>query len=63
VLCTSGYLVLVVVLHKGISPISQFVDLVRDMLPRSSPTSTTRSDAPRAILNGDEKLARLNARA
>ena len=34
-LCLSLYLVLVVLLHRGITPILQFVTLARDMIPQS----------------------------
>jgi PST family polysaccharide transporter len=34
-LCTSTYLLFVVILHRGVAPISQFIRLVREMLPRS----------------------------
>lgn len=41
-LCTSVYLVLIVALYRGVKPISQFVYLVRDMIPRvSSPKHYT----------------------
>jgi len=31
--CTSIYLVLIVVLYQGVTPIAQFMDVLRDMLP------------------------------
>jgi PST family polysaccharide transporter len=47
VLCTSVYLVLVVVLYRGVTPISQFVYLVRDMIPRVS--SPKHSPSPNLV--------------
>ncbi|PYR62550.1 MAG: hypothetical protein DMF91_06305 [Acidobacteria bacterium] len=57
-LCTSVYLVAIVVLHRGITPISQFVRLVYDMIPRVSSPNTTASDSyPPIPLSADENLA------
>ena len=61
-LCTSAYLVLVIALYRGITPISQFVSLVREMIPRMS-SRTTRESQSAMALTRDDNPVNANARA
>ena len=45
ILCVSSYLLFVVMLHRGVEPISQFICLVRDMIP----TSVIKNIVPASI--------------
>lgn len=44
-LCTSTYLTLIVILHRGMTPISQCIHLVREMIPGVSSPKTTGADS------------------